>query len=389
MQSLLRWSIENSTPLDSLPSDQPPPQSRLKDLDPGIIDMILGRPDAELMKEDVAVAVDNTREEDDRVAALDHLEMLIEQIDNANNLEKLKLWEPLHSLLTSDSSTLPIKMQTLWVLGTATQNNPSAQDAYLSLKPLPALLSFLTPSPSSTLQTRSKAIYALSGLLKHNAPAVRELGNPNVDGWTKLRDALQDPEITVRRKTIFLLGTLLLPTSPVPHSPPLLLPAPPSTAIPSSTTLPSSTSTTTTAVGPAPNRPVTHNPALPTPHNPPVFDNSHAAHAHDPSRAATSGIALDAVRAHGILGAIVAALTSPLPFGEDGEMSEADAVFEEQGVRLLHTYAILCHGPFEPAEKETLKGWLEAEKAKGGEKELADRWNLDELELKQLLEKVI
>lgn len=62
---------------------------------------------------------------------------------------------------------------------------------YLALNPLPTLLSFLTPSPTSTLQTRSKSIYALSGLLKHNSPAVKELSNPNVDGWTKLRDSLQ------------------------------------------------------------------------------------------------------------------------------------------------------------------------------------------------------
>ena len=74
MKSLLRWSLENSTPLDSAPSDRPPLAP--KDLDPGIIDMILGRPDAELMKEDVAVAVDASRSEEARVDALDHLEMV-------------------------------------------------------------------------------------------------------------------------------------------------------------------------------------------------------------------------------------------------------------------------------------------------------------------------
>lgn len=74
MQSLLRWSIENSTPLDSAASDHPP--AVRQDLDPGIIDMILGTPDSELMKEDVAVAVDSSRSEDDRVSALDHLEMV-------------------------------------------------------------------------------------------------------------------------------------------------------------------------------------------------------------------------------------------------------------------------------------------------------------------------
>lgn len=62
---------------------------------------------------------------------------------------------------------------------------------YLTYNPLPTLLGFLTPSPSSTLAARAKAIYALSGLLKHNAPAVDELGKPDVGGWVKLREALQ------------------------------------------------------------------------------------------------------------------------------------------------------------------------------------------------------
>jgi hsp70-interacting protein len=127
------------------------------------------------------------------------------------DLKKLNMWEPLHSLLSSEMSPLLVKVQALWVIGTALQNNPSAQDAvrlltlistlvshlsiiqYLAHDPLPTLLSFLVPSPSSTLQSRSKAIYTLSDLLKHSAPAVKELGHPDVDGWTKLRDLLQDP----------------------------------------------------------------------------------------------------------------------------------------------------------------------------------------------------
>jgi hsp70-interacting protein len=38
--------------------------------------MILGKPDAELMKEDISVAIDANRSEDDRIDALDHLEMV-------------------------------------------------------------------------------------------------------------------------------------------------------------------------------------------------------------------------------------------------------------------------------------------------------------------------
>jgi hsp70-interacting protein len=74
MQSLLRWSIENSSLQGESQSNSAPAVRR--DLDPGIIDTILGRPDAELMKEDLAVALDSSKSEDNRVDALDHLEMV-------------------------------------------------------------------------------------------------------------------------------------------------------------------------------------------------------------------------------------------------------------------------------------------------------------------------
>ena len=79
MDSLLRWSIEHSTPRSP---DAPPPVR--KDLDPGIIDYLLGKPDAVLMKEALDVALDEKRDEDARVQALDDFEMLVEHIDNAN-----------------------------------------------------------------------------------------------------------------------------------------------------------------------------------------------------------------------------------------------------------------------------------------------------------------
>ena len=75
MQSLLRWSIENTSPQDH-GTESIGNSSARQDLDPGIVDAILGRPDTELMKEDLTVALDPSKSEDDRVDALDHLEMV-------------------------------------------------------------------------------------------------------------------------------------------------------------------------------------------------------------------------------------------------------------------------------------------------------------------------
>jgi hypothetical protein len=217
MQSLLRWSIENSRNSNDTASGAAPP-SRRTDLDPGIIDAILGRPDSELMKEALAKAQDASLDEDARLTALDDLEMVMSLFreppfllqtpglrstgflyiyvhfqrltlflvrlrppafvphcsslrtsttrmvmqqhsvlfcptrvsDSAKDpdlwqslvldLEKLGMWEPLQSLLASPSDD--VKVQALWVIGTAMQNNPAAQKA-------------VRPSPLSPLRARA------------------------------------------------------------------------------------------------------------------------------------------------------------------------------------------------------------------------------------------
>ncbi|KAI0673146.1 armadillo-type protein [Trametes maxima] len=423
MENLLRWSIANSEPRGA---DQPPPQPR-SDLDPGVIDTILGRPDSALMKEALAIAVDESKDEDDRVQALDNFEMLIEHIDNAIDLERLKMWEPLHALLTNPSSSEEIQLQVLWILGTAVQNNPAAQNAYLALSPLPALLTFLSPSTRSG-KTRSKAVYALSGLLKHNAAAVRALGDAG--GWAVLRDALQDPDITVRRKVAFLLNTLLVPTGaeseavpPANEQQPLQVPTsttgvttavavatPASTA---TTTAPPSTALSAPTPSPATSQAITlhpssTSPALPTPAapaaataspgaaptlSPPqtVHPNSHASMVSDPSSTSTAAATADAFLRAGLLRALVSALAEPVPHGPDGER-EGDADFEEKALRGVHTYVAGLGAGREagagggrtlpPGEAGRLRGFLEErEREEAG---VAERWNLTVEEVREL-----
>ncbi|KZW03323.1 Fes1-domain-containing protein [Exidia glandulosa HHB12029] len=204
MESLLRWGVENSNPEDLHQAQTAPRQP----LDPGIIDHILGKPDAVQMKEALEIALDDARDEDERVAALDNFEMLIESMDNANDMTKLNMWTPLLSLLTSPSG--PVVLNTLWILGTAVQNNPKAQADFLARDPIPLLLSALANDKSPEI--RSKALYALSGALKHSEPAVARL--EELDGWSALRTCLGDANLPIRRKAAFLFNSLLLPSAP-------------------------------------------------------------------------------------------------------------------------------------------------------------------------------
>lgn len=164
---------------------------------------------------------------------------------------------------------------------------------------------------------------------------------------------LLDPEMSVRRKTVFLLNTLITPTTPNPttaqHNPHLLISSEPAaTASPvtsatrtassptptpatSVTVHPSSESSVSPATVPRPNL---HTVDEPNANNPnPIHDNSHAAHLKDPSRSNTSRIALEAFARYAIIQAVISAVTNPLPYGEDGENDEPDVDFEEKSMQ--------------------------------------------------------
>ncbi|KZT21283.1 Fes1-domain-containing protein [Neolentinus lepideus HHB14362 ss-1] len=356
MQSLLRWSIEHGGGSQNQQDGERPDP---KKLDPEIIDMILGKPDSVQMKEKLAIAIDESKSEDERVEALDDFEMLIESIDNANDLEKLNMWQPLHELLTAPGSTDEIKRQVLWIIGTAVQNNPAAQNVFLSMSPIQTILSFFAPTVPA--QTRSKAVYALSGALKHNAEGVRQLDAAG--GWDIIRNALEDSDISVRRKTVFLINILLIPTyrPVIPGQYQRDLSSGISTA--TATTLHASSFL---------DSPSTYT-SLHTPDSPsaPVHPNSHATLQFDPMSMDTSSPTFDALHSKGLLSTLINGLTSPVPYGEDGEM-EGDIDFAEQVVRLLETYVSACRGTFTGEEKRLLKGYFEKEGTDGEKYGLSD-----------------
>lgn len=76
MQSLLRWSIENAGDQSTSNEGASQQPTGPKELDTGVLDVIMGRPESELMKEALAVAVDSEKTEDDRLQALDDFEMV-------------------------------------------------------------------------------------------------------------------------------------------------------------------------------------------------------------------------------------------------------------------------------------------------------------------------
>ncbi|KAJ9108150.1 hypothetical protein QFC19_002618 [Naganishia cerealis] len=241
LQQLLQWSTsqtvqqqagnnsstavapkEDVTPITPGSTAAAPIQE--KKFDTAILDHIMGKSEAVIMREKLAIAVDREEDLSERIMAMDDFEMLVESIDNASDMQNMGMWPKVLDLLTDKQD--PIIKLACWICGTAIQNNPKAQEAFHSHKPMSKLYSIISSihPTNSDIQisnsTRAKAVYCLSAALKHWPAAITDLSDDSDRGWSTLREGLSDPDATVRRKIAFLINTLLLQSNDHPEGAP-------------------------------------------------------------------------------------------------------------------------------------------------------------------------
>ncbi|KAF8929025.1 armadillo-type protein [Dissophora ornata] len=204
LNELLKWSIINQATEKEDASASEVPKKPLGKLDPGLIDTILGKSESQMMLEALTVIKSPQATNDEKELAWEDFEMLIQQIDNACNMENMKMWPPILEELKNNDPKF--REQAAWVCGTATQNNPKAQAAFLKEKGLSPVIDLLSDSET---YVRAKAIYALSGAVKHFEPALLEF--KNLDGYKTLVTLLKtETDMSLLRKTIFFINTLLI-----------------------------------------------------------------------------------------------------------------------------------------------------------------------------------
>ena len=138
MNQLLKWSIENSEPSRNDPTSTSDTKADRPDwpsgrsFNPEALRSLMGGPsDADLMRESMAAIESPDITIDNKLISFDNFEQLIENIDNANNMESLRLWTPLVGQL--DSSESDMRRMAAWCLGTAVQNNVKAQERVCSI----------------------------------------------------------------------------------------------------------------------------------------------------------------------------------------------------------------------------------------------------------------
>jgi hypothetical protein len=185
LNSMLKWSIENS---DATRNDPTAQTSSTSNFDPEILAQIMGGPsDAQLMVESMDVIDNEDQKLDDRLTAFDNFEQLIENLDNANNMESLKLWPRLASHL--DNKEAEIRMYAAWCCAIAVQNNiksqervcvplpfylkdPANEPQILALGAIPTLIKMATEETDKA--AKKKAILALSSIVRNFQPGLDE-----------------------------------------------------------------------------------------------------------------------------------------------------------------------------------------------------------------------
>lgn len=123
-----------------------------------------------MMKESMAAILDPEMPLPDKEIAFDNFEMLVENLDNANNIENLKLWPPLLSQLSASESQL--RFMAAWCCGTAVQNNPKSQEAMHKHGGVSKIVELVLKDPEE--KVRAKAVYALSSQVRNMGPSLKE-----------------------------------------------------------------------------------------------------------------------------------------------------------------------------------------------------------------------
>jgi nucleotide exchange factor SIL1 len=211
MDSMLHWAISHSDP-EKLkesaiaqsherlsPTELQKSQIEIKEL----MEKTRMFSDFELMKIAITDLNNVSTSLEDRYRALLELLELVEPLNNANDLNKLGGLSALKRELNHYDSG--IRALAAWVLGKASQNNPTFQQQVLELGVLSRLISMVN---SDSIEEGIKALYAVSALIRNNL-ASQELFYAEAGGLM-LQDILRNAtvDIKLRRKAVLLLTDL-------------------------------------------------------------------------------------------------------------------------------------------------------------------------------------
>lgn len=139
--------------------------------------------------------------EEKRLQAFDELEMLVEGIDNASNMDKMNLWPAIFECLQPEES-LEVTRFALWIIGTCAQNNPETQKCLQEKHGIfEKLLELWTRLPA----VHQKIMYCLSSLLSNNPAGLEQF--VTLKGFETINNFEMD-DVLLQKKLKFLITIL-------------------------------------------------------------------------------------------------------------------------------------------------------------------------------------
>ncbi|KAK5108164.1 hypothetical protein LTR62_008695 [Meristemomyces frigidus] len=172
LNGLLKWGIENSVPNGT--DGAAAPRNTTRGLDPEMLAQLLGGPsDADRMRDAMSAIVAPVDQVDleNKMIAWDNFEQMIENLDNANNMDPLGLWPPLVQQLSNTEAEM--RRMAAWCCSTAVQNNVKSQEKMLAAGGIKELARLSTTDDSVVV--RKKAVTALSSAMRNFQPGMDEL----------------------------------------------------------------------------------------------------------------------------------------------------------------------------------------------------------------------
>jgi len=211
MQSLLHWAIENSDPEELRAQAEAETRKgginleqqreRVRQLSELMSHQVS---ETDLMKEALDVLKSEDAEEPEILSVLSRLDILVESIDNANDLQSLDGIACLIAQLTSSTGRAAAAAH---VIAVAASNNPTFQNHLHGTDPeiLPKLIQLLATSDETVV---SNALYAVSTLIR-NSESLRILFYAS-GGLRAIHKVLENTESTkLKRKCLTLLTDLI------------------------------------------------------------------------------------------------------------------------------------------------------------------------------------
>lgn len=198
MDKLLNWSLAQNDPATAAKAGAPDPELLSK--------LFAKADDPTLMKESISIikSTDPEIKYDDKVIAFENFEMLIENLDNAMNIENLKLWDAIIDELKSQEEEF--RQLACSIIGTAVQNIEKSQKDFLKYEDGVKTLVQLALNDAGC---RLKALYALSNLIRNNEDSYSQFNQHS--GWELVGPLLTAEGVNdrVKLRSLSLLSAVL------------------------------------------------------------------------------------------------------------------------------------------------------------------------------------